>query len=51
MFPSDDTSSPVPDPAIVKEYCDRVGCKVTCPKTSTNSCIRYAYYTGENTKA
>lgn len=43
----DDTSSPEPDPAIVKDYCDTRGCKVTCPKTSANSCIRYTYYSGE----
>ncbi|XP_046656924.1 uncharacterized protein LOC124349999 [Daphnia pulicaria] len=41
---TNDTSSPEPDPAIVKDYCDTRGCKVTCPKTNTNSCIRYAYY-------
>lgn len=45
---ADDTSSPIPDPAIVKEYCDKMGCKATCAKTSTNSCIRYAHYTGEH---
>jgi hypothetical protein len=44
---TDDTSSPEPDPAIVKDYCDTRGCKVTCPKTNTNSCIRYAYYSGK----
>lgn len=41
---TNDTSSPEPDPAIVKDYCDTRGCKVTCPKTSANSCIRYTYY-------
>uniref|UniRef100_A0A0P6G2E7 Uncharacterized protein n=1 Tax=Daphnia magna TaxID=35525 RepID=A0A0P6G2E7_9CRUS len=44
---TNDTSSPEPDPAIVKDYCDTRGCKVTCPKTSANSCIRYTYYSGE----
>nr|CAH0098608.1 unnamed protein product [Daphnia galeata] len=41
---TNDTSYPEPDPAIVKDHCDTKGCKVTCPKTNANSCIRYAYY-------
>jgi len=40
----------IPDPAIVKHYCDIVGCKVTCNQSPGGSCIRYSYYTNNQLK-
>merc|ERR1712136_151717 len=34
----------VPVPALVKQYCDSNGCQVTCTPTSSQSCIRYSFY-------
>lgn len=38
----------VPVPALVKQYCDSNGCQVTCTPTSSQSCIRYSFYSKFN---